>query len=115
MKLRIATALLCTVATLAHAQDKSIAGNWKLSIDVQGNFADFTCSILQEGKDLKGNCDTLGALKGTANGDTFTWETKDGQSPLTFTGKLTAEGNLNGSVLVSAYSMDGVFKAIPVK
>lgn len=115
MKLRIAAALLCVFASIAHAQDKSIAGQWKITLDVAGNGADFACTIKQDGKDLTGSCDTLGDLKGTADGDTFTWGTTGGQSALTFTGKLDADGKLNGTVNVVAYAIDGVFKGTPMK
>jgi hypothetical protein len=115
MKRLIAATLLSTLATAAYAQDKTITGKWTVQVDVAGNAAEFPCNVIQDGKDLKGSCDTLGELKGTAADGTYTWGTTGGQSPLTFTGKLNAEGKLAGTVSVLSYGIDGTFVAAPVK
>lgn len=114
-RVRLTAVFLCLFIAAAHAEEKSIAGQWKVAIDVSGNGAGFTCTIAQEGKDLKGNCGTLGELTGIAKDGVYTWGTTGGQSALTFTGKLNADGNLTGTVDVLAYGVNGDFKGTPLK
>jgi hypothetical protein len=114
MKRLIAAALFCAVVCAAHAQDKTITGKWTVQISVEGNDREFVCDVKQEGKDLKGMCDTQGELVGSVTGDTYTWNTAGGQAALTFRGMLK-DGKLVGTVDVPEYSMKGSFQGTPVK
>jgi hypothetical protein len=106
-----ALALLAASAIPANAQETSITGRWKLQIDVAGNGAEFVCNITQDAATLTGSCAEIGELKGSVKDGIFTWGTTEGQSPLTFTGKLDSEGKLTGKVAVIAYGIEGEFTA----
>ena len=114
MKRLITAAMFCTMACAAHAQDKTITGKWTVTVSVGGNGGEFVCDVKQEGKDLKGSCDTLGELKGSVTGNTYTWTTTGGQAALTFTGMLK-DGKLAGTVDVPEYGMQGDFQGTSVK
>ena len=117
MQTRIAAALLCTLSTAAFAQAQvpSVSGQWGVHIDVMGNERDFSCKWTQEDKKLNGGCGDMTEFVGSVDGSNVTWQARGDQASLKFNGKLNADGTITGTVNVIEYSVDGDFKATPVK
>ncbi|SDF83967.1 hypothetical protein [Terriglobus roseus] len=115
MLTRIAAALLCTLSTAALAQAPSVSGQWNVHIDVMGNERDFSCKWTQEDKKLTGACGDMSDFVGSVDGSNVTWQAKGDQASLKFNGKLNSDGTITGTVNVIEYSVDGEFKATPVK
>lgn len=115
MQTRIAAVLLCMLSTAALAQAPSVNGQWNVHIDVMGNERDFSCKWTQEDKKLNGACGEMTEFVGSVDGNNVTWQAKGDQASLKFNGKLNADGTITGTVNVIEYSVDGEFKATPVK
>lgn len=118
MYTRIA-ALFCTLSTVAMAQTPSpapsVTGQWNVHISVAGNERDFSCKFGQEDKKLTGGCADMTDFAGSVDGSNVTWQAKGQEASLKFTGKLNNDGTITGIVNVIEYSIDGDFKATPVK
>ncbi len=117
MDTRMAAALLCTLSTAALAQTPapSVTGQWNVHLSVAGNDRDFSCKFAQEDKKLTGGCSDMTDFSGSVDGSNVTWQAKGEQASLKFTGKLNTDGTITGTVNVIEYSIDGDFKATPVK
>jgi len=114
-------ALVLTFSTLpALWQSNSISGDWRVSGDIMGNPVDQVCAFTQDGKKLTGSCKSGDASKpvevtGEVNEKKVTWKFDSqyhGEAlTLIFTGALDAASQLQGTIYVQPYGVEGAFSA----
>jgi len=122
-ELLLAISLLASAALYAPAADApSLAGNWAIHLNVMGNEADQNCTFTQKDKELAGSCSgerTSGTISGTIDGKKVKWQLKrqmDGQSsPLEYSGTISADDKITGTVEVTQYGVSGEFTATKAK
>ena len=121
MKPLIAIILLAALPVLAA--DRSLTGNWKLSINVNGETHEAACTFQQDGDKLTGTCKSdvgEGAVTGQVQGDKITWAHPlpyNGETlTLSYSGTFTSDTAIKGAMNVAPYNIDGDFtgeKVIP--
>ncbi len=110
----LATLLVSSSVALAATP---IAGSWKIDGDVQGYPIHETCTLTGSDDTLAGTCagEKTVPAKASLKGDTFTLthagEYQGQPLTLTYTGKLRADGNIDGSIDVQPLNYDGAFTA----
>jgi hypothetical protein len=122
-KLLLASILFASAALYAPAADApSLAGNWTIHLRVMGNEADQSCTFTQKDKELTGSCRgdrVSGAISGTVDGNKVKWQLKrqsgDESSPLDYSGTISADEKITGTVDVAQYGVSGEFAATKVK
>ncbi len=118
--LRTLALVLAFSASSALGQSNSISVDWKVSGDIMGNPVDQVCAFTQEGKKLTGSCKSKSANKpgeitGEVNEKQVTWKFDsqyNGEAlTLIFTGALDAASQLQGTIYVRPYGVEGSFSA----
>ena len=110
------TAVLLSAGLLSMQGE--LTGNWKITGDVQGNPINDACALVQTDAKLSGSCmmggkqyDATGTVDGKKvtfkhggdyNGDPLT---------LTYSGALTDDGSIAGSIVIDPMNVDGSFSA----
>jgi hypothetical protein len=108
-------------AYAAAAEAPSLAGNWAIHISVMGNEAEQSCTFTLKDKGLTGTCSgerVAGSVSGTVDGNQVKWQLKrqTAEEPtLDYSGTISADGTITGTVDVTQYSVSGEFKATKVK
>jgi hypothetical protein len=116
MKRFYALVLLAALPLVALAADPSLAGNWKISINVNGESHESTCTFKQDSGKLTGTCKgEFGetAVTGQVDGDKFSWKHEvpyNGETlVLTYSGTLSSATEIKGGVNVQPYDIAGDF------
>ena len=117
-KLLLIPILLVTYVLAADAP--SLAGKWAIHINVMGNEADQSCTFTQKDKELTGSCTgerVDGSISGTVDGNKVKWQLKRASEggPLDFSGTITADGKVTGTLEVPEHGVSGEFTATRVK
>jgi hypothetical protein len=115
--------LLLTGAALAPAADTApLNGKWQIYIRIADREASATCTFVQTGNDLAGECTSdrgTEKVTGKVEDTKVTWKSTGGTVTLSYTGTLgkTADmaGFVAGSVLVEEYGVEGEFTATQAK
>ena len=114
MKALLLATLLVSSSALAATP---IAGTWKINGDVQGYPIHETCSLTGDDSALTGTCagEKTVPAKASLKGNTFTLthagEYEGQPLTLTYTGKVQADGNIDGTIDVQPLNYDGTFTA----
>jgi len=114
-------ALVLAFSTLpALGQSNSLSGAWKVSGDVMGNPVEQVCNFTQDGNKLTGSCKSAEASKpteitGEVNEKKVTWRVNseyNGEAlTIIFAGTLDAASQLQGTINVQPFGVDGTFSA----
>lgn len=109
-------AILLLGALCALAADPSLVGSWKISINVNGESHEATCTFKQDAAKLTGTCKgEFGetAITGQIDGDKIGWKHDvpyNGETlTLTYTGTLSSATEIKGAVNVQPYDITGDF------
>ena len=120
MKTLVLTVLLGSAAMAAD--EAPLSGKWQVHSSIAGYENDLACTIAQKGNELSGSCTgEQGAVQisGKVAEKKVTWAYKSeyNGSPLTvsYSGTLSAENKISGSVRAEEYGVEGEFTATPVK
>jgi hypothetical protein len=118
MKSILLPVLVLAVAALALATAEGVTGKWQIHQSVVGNENDLSCTFTQTGDDIAGTCDgPSGAVKiaGKVADKKVTWSfnSEYNGSPLTikYSGTLTSETKMAGTLAVDPYGVEGEFTA----
>jgi hypothetical protein len=114
--------LISAVALATAADTASIAGKWQVHSSTAGQDSDSTCTFTQKDTDLTGTCVSdqgTANLTGRVDGRKVTWSYKSDYqgTPLTvnFSGTLSSDNKIAGTISVPEFSVDGDFTANPAK
>jgi hypothetical protein len=119
-QIALAAACLTLTATSVHAADApKAAGSWKIHSSIYGNETDQVCTFAVADKVLTGACkgdqDPI-KITGTVDGDKVTWkfdmDYNGMQLTLNYSGIVTADGKLNGDVVVDPMGVNGTFTGV---
>ena len=109
-------ALMLLAALPILAADPSLAGSWKISINVNGESHEMTCSFKQDSGKLTGTCKGEygeSPLTGTVEADKFSWKHEvpyNGETlVLTYSGTISSTTEIKGGVNVQPYDIAGDF------
>jgi hypothetical protein len=109
-------ALVLLAALPVLAADPSLVGSWKLSINVNGESHEASCTFKQDSGKLTGTCkgeSGEGPLTGTVDGEKISWQHQlpyNGETlTLTYTGTISSATEIKGSVNVAPYDIAGDF------
>jgi len=96
--------------------DPSMAGSWRLSLNVNGNTYAMLCTFQQDGEKLSGTCKSTegeNPLSGRVQGAKITWQH---QTPyngeiltLTYSGTISSATEIKGTLDVQPYAVAGDF------
>lgn len=119
----ISLSVLAIFATgIALSAADTISGKWQFHQSIAGNENDMSCTFTQTGDDLAGTCDGPGAaikITGKVSEKKVTWSYQFDYngSPLTMTysGTLTSDSKMTGTVNVDPFGVGGEFSGAPVK
>jgi hypothetical protein len=120
LKIVLAGACLALAAASLHAADApKVAGSWKIHSSIYGNETDSVCTFDVKDKDLTGICksdrDPVN-ITGTVDGTKVTWkfdmDFNGMQLTLNYTGAITEDGKLDGSVDVQPVGVTGTFTGV---
>src|SRR5262249_42451000 len=122
MKAKPFAVILLSAATVAAANQASVAGRWQIHTSIAGNENDSVCTLTQKDAEIGGSCDTLqggpATVAGKLDGDkvTFGFKTEFNGTPITvsYQGKLEA-GKISGAVSVPEFAVEGEFTATQAK
>ena len=111
--------LFASAATYVVAAEPSLDGNWTIHINVMGNEADQSCTFTQKDKELTGSCTgerVAGSISGTADANKVKWQLKRQEGgPIDYSGTLSADGKITGTVDVPEHGVNGEFTGTKVK
>jgi hypothetical protein len=114
MKRLYALVLLGALSVLAA--DPSLAGTWKISLNVNGESHESTCTFQQDGGKLTGTCKGEfgeNALTGTIESDKIAWKHEvpfNGETlVLNYSGTISSATEIKGGVNVQPYDIAGDF------
>lgn len=115
----ILAVLLFATAVVGSAADKvSVNGKWQIHTVVASRESDSTCTFVQTGADLAGNCtgprgtvDLSGKVDEKKISWTYKTDSEGGPVTLNYRGALNTEGTMAGFVNVQEYGIDGEFTA----
>jgi len=117
---RLSILVLLAALTVAAA-DKTLAGSWKLTLNVAGESHELSCTFQQDGEKLTGTCkgeSGEGALTGTIQGEKITWAHQvpyNGDTlTLTYTGAFSSETEIKGDLAVAPYDVTGDFSGTKI-
>jgi hypothetical protein len=109
-------AIVLLGALSALAADPSLVGSWKISLNVNGENHEATCTFQQDAAKLTGTCKgEFGetALTGQVDGDKIAWKHDvpyNGETlTLSYTGTLSSATEIKGAVNVQPYDITGDF------
>jgi hypothetical protein len=112
----LAALTLVALPLVVLAADPSLAGNWKITINVNGESHESTCTFKQDSGKLTGSCKgEFGetALTGQIDGDKISWKHEvpyNGETlVLTYSGTLSSATEIKGGVNVQPYDIAGDF------
>jgi hypothetical protein len=122
MKTLLAAVLATLLSAITLTAADPVSGTWQIHQNIVGNESDLACMFTQAGDDLAGTCDgPNGAVKltGKVSGKKVTWTIQFDYNgtPLTlkYSGTLTSDTKMTGSVSVDPYQVEGEFAASPAK
>jgi hypothetical protein len=103
----------------ANSSAQNATGTWKVDADFEGTSAELTCVLKQDRTVLTGTCTgedgKTNPVKGEVNERGFTWhfdaEYQDQPISVTMTGKLLADGSMQGDASVAPLGAEGTFTA----
>jgi len=115
-KMKLLCSLIILIALPVLAEDPSINGSWKLSLNVNGNTYPMSCTFKQEGDKLTGSCkgaEAANEVKGEVQGQKLKWQHQvpyNGEMlTLTYSGSLASAAELKGTVDVQPQGISGDF------
>jgi hypothetical protein len=113
--------LVFLAALTVAAADKTLAGSWKITLNVAGESHGLSCTFQQDGEKLTGTCkgeSGEGALTGTIQGEKITWAHQvpyNGDTlTLTYTGAFSSETEIKGDLAVAPYDVTGDFSGTKI-
>jgi hypothetical protein len=103
-------------AACAMAADRSLTGNWKITVSVNGEDHVSTCTFQQDGEKVTGTCKGEtgeGPATGQVQGDKITLSNQlpfNGDTlTLSFAGAFTSDTQMKGSVNIAPFDVSGDF------
>lgn len=112
------TLSILTLLAAAPSADV-VSGTWQIEGDVVGNSLSQVCTFQQKEAALTGSCTPTGGVATAIKGEvkdgkvTFRYDSQYEGEPITviYTGTLTADELIQGTVFVQPFEVNGVFTA----